>query len=273
MMLKGNGAGDFDKAKDLESIDETPIVNGKLASDESNQLDLICTQQHAADVDGDGDLDLVVGSFGNNFFLFENKAESENGDNRLVAEPEELSVKSPEHHSAPHLCDWDNDGDLDLLTGASGGGVLLAENIGTPEKPEWKSFAPIVPKPVDSSPQFSDDEHFAMAGSTRVWARDLNGDGWLDLLVGDSSPVMDVKDGVSKATLKTKLSKLAEKTAALEELSKGMGADGSNEDFKRINEAYEDIQEFTDSFAESRQTGYVWMLIRKPPSGSPNKPL
>ena len=38
------------------------------------------------------------------------------------------------HHSDPFVIDWDGDGDLDLLSGSSEGGVQWAENRAGPGK-------------------------------------------------------------------------------------------------------------------------------------------
>ena len=128
-ILNGKGDMDFAESQSLKNAAGDPIQNAP-ASSGGPDTDIICTQQHAVDYDDDGDLDLVVGCFGMKFFLFENKADKD-GKNAIAEKAEVLSIQSTSHHAAPHLVDWDNDGDLDLLSGTSDGGVIYSDNTGT----------------------------------------------------------------------------------------------------------------------------------------------
>ena len=44
-------------------------------------------------------------------------------------------LKVEGHHGDPFVIDWDGDGDLDILSGSSEGGVQWAENRAGPGKP------------------------------------------------------------------------------------------------------------------------------------------
>src|SRR5205823_377552 len=59
-------------------------------------------------------------------------------------------LKLPGAHSDPFLIDWDGDGDLDLISGCSDGGVYLAENkAGKGKPPEFLPFRPLIkPRPA-----------------------------------------------------------------------------------------------------------------------------
>ena len=194
-ILIGKGGNDFEESVSLENILGKPLENVEVSEGVRAETKAICTQQHAADYDNDGDLDLIVGCFSQQFFLYENKANEENGAQSLVEKPIMLSIQSTAHHSAPHLADWDNDGDLDLLSGTSNGGVLISENTGTPENPDWQPFKQLVQSTAVRQQNAANE--IQMAQSTRVWATDWNGDGLLDLLVGDSTTL------VSKETKRT----------------------------------------------------------------------
>ena len=52
------------------------------------------------------------------------------------------------HHSDPFVIDWDGDGDLDILSGSSDGGVQWAENVaGKGKPPQLRAFRSLI-KPV-----------------------------------------------------------------------------------------------------------------------------
>lgn len=187
-ILIGRGGNNFEESVSLENVAGKPLENVEDPEGIEAVIKAICTQQHAADYDNDGDLDLIVGCSSKQFFLYENKANDENGVHSLVEKPVMLSIQSTANHSAPHLADWDSDGDLDLLSGTSDGGVLISENTGTPEKPDWQPFEQLVQSTGAYQQNVADG--IQMGRSTRVWATDWNGDGLLDLLVGDSATLV-----------------------------------------------------------------------------------
>ena len=276
-LLKGNGDLDFEPAVALKNIAGNPLENIDLEGNDENQILTICTQQHAVDYDGDNDLDLVVGCFGPKFYLYENKADEENGEQSLVETPVEMAIESTSYHSAPHLVDWDNDGDLDLLSGSGDGGVLFSENTGTRSKPEYAEFKQLVPISKQREQTTDDDKPIVMSPSTRVWATDWNGDGMLDLLVGDSANIVNAKEGVSleefekrKVEYEEKMAVVSKKQEALmpEYMAAMEAGDEPDEELEekmeKISEEFRAIYETRDEFQESRSTGFVWLLIRKP---------
>jgi hypothetical protein len=79
-----------------------------------------------ADMDGDGDLDLIIGSDGGGVTLYRNV-----GTPQRARFERDDSFKLPlQQFSAPAFVDLDGDGDLDVLAGSIGGGVLYFENRG-----------------------------------------------------------------------------------------------------------------------------------------------
>jgi hypothetical protein len=79
-----------------------------------------------ADIDGDGDPDLVVGSEAGGLAVFRN--ESSGGTVRF--EPDGVLGLTIQPASAPAFMDLDGDGDLDLLAGGLAGGLMYFENLG-----------------------------------------------------------------------------------------------------------------------------------------------
>src|SRR5262249_49065668 len=94
------------------------------------------------------------------------------------------AVRAPGGDAGPHAVDWDGDGKLDLLLGCGDGSVLFYRNIGTSKEPELAE--PVVLVPEGENHYGADAPKEPRRGHrAKVWAADWNGDGKLDLLVGD----------------------------------------------------------------------------------------
>lgn len=277
-ILKGFGPLEFADAKSLEDAKGEPLRNYEFNDDtDTKQTLTICTEQHAVDYDGDGDLDLVVGCFASNFFLYENGGQD---GAPALAKPVELSVKSPSFHSAPHLVDWDGDGDLDLLSGMANGGVVWSMNKGTRAKPEWAEFVELIPQAKKHQQSTTGGQQIEPSPSTRVWATDWNNDGMLDLLVGDCAHIVNPKAGIAEAEF-AKLQKEFEEAMAeyqekimpvqqeyLKLLEEGLKQD--DEEMiairEKMQEASKDFQELyakKAKFQDEQSTGFVWLYLQK----------
>ena len=87
------------------------------------------------DVDGDGDLDLLVGESSGEINYFQNVGSATEPRFELVTDKiEGIDVG---RRAVPRLIDMDGDGDLDLLVGQENGGAALFRNDGTPTAPLW----------------------------------------------------------------------------------------------------------------------------------------
>jgi len=137
------------------------------------------------DLDGDGDLDAVLGTWEDALRMYENRAVD--GSIDLALTDSAIVTLSRGRNAAPTLGDIDGDGDLDLFVGESSGTLNYFENVGSP-----------------SAPAFSlvDDEFegFDVGRRSLPVLYDLDGDGDLDLVVGSESDGIRVYRNVGTPT-------------------------------------------------------------------------
>ncbi len=142
---------------------------------------------HAVDWDGDGDVDLLVGARHGEVFLLRN-----NGTRKKAkfARPERLEaggapLKTPHGDAGPHAADWDGDGDVDLLVGDDRGSVILFKNVGTRKVPRLAQGVVLLPGKGGRFVEKRCRTNEMCAMRAKPWVVDWNGDGAMDLLVGD----------------------------------------------------------------------------------------
>jgi hypothetical protein len=137
-----------------------------------------------ADIDGDGDLDLLVGDYGYVYLPYYNypalrffrnigtasapNFQLANGANDPF---ENISVND---FALPNLVDLDNDGDFDLLYGGYYGSINYHQNTGTAANPNFSSVGQTNPFGLQSG------YYVALIASG-----DLDNDGDIDLLIGE----------------------------------------------------------------------------------------
>ena len=79
---------------------------------------------HLADIDGDGDLDLLLGTETDDILFYRNVGSAANPQ----FEQQPLDAGALRYNTAPAAADLDADGDLDILSGDLAGGLLYLDN-------------------------------------------------------------------------------------------------------------------------------------------------
>lgn len=290
--FKGQGEGKYAAAKKL--LDKA----GKPLSDEYAQTPCL------ADWDGDGDLDMAVGFISGPITFFRNEGAMS------FAKVGNMKVNGKEIQASdggPCLVDWDQDGILDMLVGDGEGGLTFfkgtAKNsldftqdenavILPKMKPElaWKALA--------NDPKSPGGFKASRPGvRTKPYACDWNGDGKLDLLVGDFFAVSKPSKPLTPAQ-KNELARLKKQQKANEDVmmkasqalqEKALKAAGlktyptgqNKEDMDKFSKAFEKAMASDKTYKASMDkyvalstkiaklvpqpepTGAVWVYLRK----------
>ena len=210
----------------------------------------------AVDWDGDGDLDLLIGCFSGELKVRINEGDArrpqfatDNIEIKTTA-GEPLRVKA---HFCPVVADWDGDGLWDIIAGSDDGSVTLFRNAGKKGSPAFGAGQELVKKHegigYNEVMWSSDDPVPGIRAQPEV--TDFNGDGKLDLLVGDFYTAYDFKPNLSDEQKQQVKKLIAETEGGGKGFAKKMEA--LQEDFKK---RYPGDEIFSDKATEEWSTAY-----------------
>ena len=194
-MLPGKKAGGFAAPQPLLDRAGRILRLGQFWNYETKEWDGVSDSKYkealgigvdAVDWDGDGDLDLVIGSNEGNLYLRVNEGTKEKA--AFATESVELRsgrtpLRIPGRECIPSAVDWDGDGLFDLVSGSGEGGAWWLRNVGRAGAPAFAEPRVLIdPVPPDRGP--SGAPRWPGRG-TQACVTDFDGDGDQDVLIGD----------------------------------------------------------------------------------------
>jgi hypothetical protein len=260
-------AGEMLKDKKGEVINKRP----ENASQRTNQTIGSASVVSAADWDGDGVLDLIVGNIEGDVYLIRNE-----GTPKAYAfgEPQALTTTNGKQvhvssRAGPCVADWDGDGDLDLLVGADDGSVSLYRNIGTKTAARLAQPLQLV-TPGERGSRDQVPKEARRATRSKLCVADWNGDGKPDLLVGDfgsqkaDRPEPTPEEKARQDQIRKELEPLQKQRTEL--IAKLRGAAGEDREklVSEINELGKKMQALQVQLPRDYELhGWVWLFLRQ----------
>jgi hypothetical protein len=273
--FRGLGEGKFVAGAKIKDGEGKPIDLGRAAT------------VFAADWDGDGDCDLLVGNIVGEVHLVVNEGGSSAP--RFVArgllQADSQPIKIETGDAAPVVADWDGDKKPDLIVGCGDGSVVWYRNLGTENSPRLAAAETIIP----ASPLGWNDDAERRSRQWGVRAKvcltDWNGDGKLDLLLGDicgghlGKPAQTADEKREELQARDELPRLREKWNTTyqeyldlrEKIAKATNSGAADEQkasalhaaMKRIKEEIITVQKTQQRYKPRYQYhGFVWLFLR-----------
>jgi len=231
----------------------------------------------AVDWDANETLDLLLGDINGYVYL------ARRNKGLTFDPPEKLSVagkpiEAPGGNSAPVAADWDGDGLLDLVVGSAEGNVDWFRNQGRPSEPRLEAGRPLLGESLVKWGSFNPKRPDQWGLRVKPCVIDWNGDGKLDLLLGDRCGSFEGKPAQTDEELQEeqaahdRLPGVRQAwAAAFAEYQRESAANADPQRIERLRRQVASLkgdiaqmQEVRDRYEKGYQShGFVWLFLRK----------
>ena len=285
-VFSGNGKGHFTAPFMVCDEKRRPITPASVPDDHPDTRNFRrgnATEPFFSDWDEDGDLDLIIGGMEGEIALFLNMGSREeprfSHRGRLLKHAGR-PIRVPGGEAAPELADWDGDGRVDLLAGCGEGAVYLFRNIGKSGQPHYAEGQVIIPARVQRE-ILAAGERVVPGGTSRICVLDWNGDGRLDLLLGDHHRSRRVRQEGLSAKDRALVENLLSERAELVSQILGVTHKRESEMYRlgrrpkgiflryldRLDPIYEKLEQLDkrlEPFVSPKAShGFVWVFLRR----------
>lgn len=273
--FRGLGHGKFAAGTTLKNAEGKAIEVGRASA------------AFAIDWDDDGDCDLIVGNILGEIHIIMNEGTSSTPRfvHRGILQADGTAVKVEHGDAGPAVADWDNDGRPDLIVGCGDGSVVWYRNAGEPKSPRLAAAETLIPASELGWNDDAERQPGQWGVRAKICVTDWNGDGKLDILLGDicgghlGKPTLIDAEKREEIQARDELPRLREKWDATyqeyrelrQKVATGKSSsadDGSKADelhaaMKRIKEEIIAVQKTRQRYKPRYQYhGFVWLFLR-----------
>jgi hypothetical protein len=187
-LFRGEGKGKF---KARETITDKSGKQILRVPDQKHKVESFGSWVALVDWNNDGALDILLGGYDGSMVVRLNEGTRTKPAYAALNTPVLLAdgkpLKVPGGHASPVIADWDGDGLWDIISGSADGGVYWFRNVGKLGAPRFAApVALIAPHVGNGYSEFLDvDEEPRPGIRSQIAVVDYNGDGKLDILLGD----------------------------------------------------------------------------------------